>query len=45
MLSREAVIHGPFDSLWDAKARHAILVPSFEPAEISVTDAVGEASD
>lgn len=44
MLSREGVIHGPFDSLWDAKARHAILVPAFEPAEIGATDAVGGAS-
>lgn len=27
MLSQDRVIHGPFDSLWDAKARHAILGP------------------
>lgn len=27
MPSCSAVIHGPFDALWDAKARHAILVP------------------
>lgn len=27
MLSGGIVIHGPFESLWDAKARHAILAP------------------
>jgi len=29
MLSSNTVIHGPFDSLWDAKARHAIFAPAF----------------
>ncbi|MHA6823947.1 hypothetical protein ACQUJT_20275 [Ralstonia pseudosolanacearum] len=29
MLSRDTIIHGPFESLWDAKARHAILAPPF----------------
>jgi hypothetical protein len=40
MLSRGAVIHGPFASLWDAKARHAILAPSFAAlkAEVAVQD-------
>ncbi|RNM03245.1 hypothetical protein [Ralstonia pseudosolanacearum] len=28
MLSCNAFIHGPFDKLWDAQARHAILAPS-----------------
>lgn len=33
MLSCNAIIHGPFDGLWDAKARHAILAPSASSAD------------
>lgn len=29
MLTRESAIYGPFESLWDARMRHAILVPAF----------------
>ena len=45
MLSRNGAIHGPFDSLADAKARHAILVPCFEPADIDSAKSMGEVSD
>jgi hypothetical protein len=45
MLSREGAIHGPFGSLADAKARHAFLVPSFEPAEVDPAELMGEGSD
>ncbi|MBA9846818.1 MULTISPECIES: hypothetical protein [Pseudomonadota] len=45
MLSRESSIHGPFDSLSDAKARHAILVPSFDQAEVDSAELMGEVSD
>lgn len=33
MLSCNAIAHGPFDGLWDAKARHAILAPSASSAD------------
>lgn len=38
MLSREATIHGPFESLWDAKARHAILFPAFSAIEVETPE-------
>ncbi|MEW1781343.1 hypothetical protein AB0305_03985 [Arthrobacter sp. NPDC080086] len=38
MLSRDATIHGPFESLWDAKARHAILAPAFSAIEVETPE-------
>lgn len=45
MLSRDGAIHGPFDSLADAKALHAILEPSLEAAEVHPTESMGEVSE
>lgn len=39
MLSRESAVYGPFASLWDAQAHHAILVPAFSAAERDETEA------
>ncbi|WP_426400898.1 hypothetical protein ACN9M1_26575 (plasmid) [Ralstonia sp. R-29] len=38
MLSREATIHGPLESLWDAKARHAMLAPAFSASEVETPE-------